>query len=86
MGGRKGAEEDEECRPNKNKEKDDQDGNRPGRSMLARPKILPVSAIGCGEEEILDNDGDEEPHDDFPAHDRLVKGGNLARSLTVVVR
>ena len=53
--------------------------------MFARPEILPVAAIGCGEEEILDNDSDKEPHNDFSTHDRLVKGRNLPRSLAVIV-
>ena len=29
--------------------------------MLGRPEIFPVAAVGGGEEEVLDEDGDEEP-------------------------
>ena len=34
----------------------------------------------------MDQDGDEEPEDDFAAHDGAVEGGDLARSLAIVIR
>ena len=34
----------------------------------------------------MDQDGDEEPEDDFAAHDGAVEGGNLAGVLAIVVR
>lgn len=54
--------------------------------MLGRPKIGPISAIGRGEEEILEADGDEEPEDDLAAHGRAVEGWDCAGGLAIVVR
>lgn len=53
--------------------------------MLRGPEISPVSAIRCGQPVILQDNGDEEPEDDFPAEKGTIKGGNLARLLAVVI-
>ena len=55
------AEEPECERPDTDEEDNDKDKDGPSGCMLARPKVLPVTADGGREEEILEDDGDEEP-------------------------
>ena len=53
--------------------------------MLRAPEVCPVSAIGGTEPEILQNDGDEEPHHYFAAGERAVERWDVAGVLAVVV-
>ena len=56
---REGPDADEEGR--------DEERDRPRGRVFARPKVFPVAAVRRGEEIVLDEDGDEEPDDDFAA-------------------
>ena len=50
-----------------------------------RKLTAPVAAVRRAEEEILKDDGHKIPQDDLAAEHGLIKGGNLAGGLTVVV-
>lgn len=52
--------------------------------MLTRPEIRPVPARGGAHEKVLEDDGEEEPEDDFPLEDTPVEGGGVSRGLPVV--
>ena len=49
-------------------------------------QVAPITTVRGGEPVILDQDGDEEPEDDFAAHYGVVEGGDLAGGLAIVVR
>ena len=61
MAFRQGAESPEESAPDANEEGEDEEGDGPGGSVLGGPEVFPVAAVGSGEEEVLDEDGDKEP-------------------------
>ena len=52
--------------------------------MLCCPEIAPVSSVRGGEPVVLNEDGDEEPEDDFAPEDGFVERGNFARGGAVV--
>jgi len=83
---REGGEDPEEGCPEEYKEGDDKQPDRPCRGVLRGEEVPPVAAVGRGKEVILDEDGDEEPEDDFAACHGGVEGGDLAGGLAVVVR
>ena len=74
---REGPDEDEE------EEDEQRDGVR--RRVLRGPEVPPVAAVGRGEEEVLDQDGDEEPGYYLAAQEGAVEGGDAAGGLAVVV-
>ena len=56
-----GGEGPEEGGPEADEEGEDEEGDGPGGGVLRGPEVFPVAAVGGGEEEVLDEDGDEEP-------------------------
>ena len=78
------AEEPEEGGPDEDEEEDDEADDLPGFGVVRTPEVAPVAAVGRAEPVVLDEDGDEEPEDDFAAGDGGVKGGDGAGGLAVV--
>lgn len=79
--------EDEEgdC-PDADEEDEDEDDDTPNRCVLRGPEVSPIAAVRRREPVILEDDGDEEPHDDLTAEQGFVEGGDFAGLLAIVVR
>lgn len=52
--------------------------------MVRTPEVTPIAAVGRAEPVVLDEDGDEEPEDDFAAGNGGVEGRDGAGGLAVV--
>lgn len=72
--------------PDADEEGGDEQRDGPCGRVLAGPEVFPVAAVGGREEEVLDEDGDEEPEDYFAPDDGTVEGGDAAGGLSVVFR
>lgn len=55
------GEDPKKQRPDDHEEEYDEQYDGPCRRVLAGPEVPPVATEGCGEEVILEDDGDEEP-------------------------
>lgn len=84
MGAREAREQEQQGGPDEPEEQRNEQPDGPLGRVLRAPEILPVAAVGGAEEEVLDEDGDEEPEDDVAASDGLVERGDVARGLAVV--
>lgn len=72
--------------PDTDEERDHENCNGPRRSVLTRPQVCPIPAVGSGEEEVLNENRDEKPENHFAADGGAVEGRDAARGLAVVVR
>ena len=68
--------------------KEEEDESEEGtRGRIGRgEEIDPIAAVRGGEEEVLEEDGDEEPEDDAAFHDGVVEGRDAPGRLAVIVR
>ena len=64
MSFRQDAESPKKTSPDTDEEAEDEESDGPGGSVLGGPEVFPVAAVGGGEEEVLDEHGDEEPLED----------------------
>ena len=58
---RRSREDGQQDGPDAHEEATDEEDDHPGLRVDGAPEVSPVTAIRCGKEEILDEDGDEEP-------------------------
>lgn len=70
---RQDGEDPEEKRPDDHEEYNDKHHDLPWLSVVRAPEEVPISTIRCRQKEVLNNDGDEEPADDFTAQERFVE-------------
>lgn len=77
-------EDPEEEGPDDAEEKNNKDNDLPCGRVVAAPQESPVPTIRCGEEEVLDDNGDEKPENDLAVSQRSIEGRNLAWCLTIV--
>lgn len=55
--------------PDTDEEPEDEKNNHPRFGMDGAPKVSPVASVRCGQEEILDDNGNEKPEHDLATHD-----------------
>ena len=79
------AEDPEEGRPHAAEEEDAEQGDLPWLRDAAGPEIAPVATVRGREPVVLDEDGDEEPEDDFAASEGRVEGWDGSGGLAVIV-
>ena len=79
------GENGEQDGPDADEEGEDEKDYHPRLGVDRAPEVAPVAAVGRGEEEVLDEDGDEEPEDDLAARDRFVEAWDLTGRLAVIV-
>ena len=71
--------------PDADEEGEDKEGDGPCGRVLARPEVFPIASVRGAQEVILDENGNEEPDDDFAAEGGGVEGRDAAGRLAVVV-
>lgn len=86
MAQRSSGEDTQQESPNTHEEPEDKQNDHPRWCMSGAPEVSPVPSVRCGQEEVLDENGNEEPKHNLAAHYRFVETGNLAWRLTIVIR
>lgn len=79
------ADAEQEDAPYYTEEQDAKEDNLPWLGVAGTPEEAPVSAVGCTEEEVLQDNRDEVPCNDLSPEQGLVEGWNLTGLLAVVV-